>query len=346
MVSISVLLPARNAADTLPAALECVLGQEDFGLDMEVVVADDGSDDATLEIAQLAGYRDPRVRILALPPSGLVNALNSALTKAEGRYIARMDADDLCMPDRLRRQLHHMERHPRLDVVGTGVRMIPETEVSENMHDYVRWQNRLLTHRALVRNLLVESPLTHGTALFRREALERIGGWREVDGPEDLDLWLRGAAAGWRFGKVNRELYLWRDGPDRTSRRDPRLSREGFRRVAMNACAETIPRDRQMLIWGWGRSLEDWDEGMRSRGFRVRSVEVNPRGLRGGGGLPHLPASEKVGCPHITPAARARNGAADLYWILAYGTVKSRLTLQGVLQERGYRAGKHYRFVS
>jgi len=346
MVSISVLLPARDAADTLPAALECVLGQEGFGLDLEVVVADDGSDDDTLEIAQLAGYRDPRVRILALPRSGLVPTLNAALAKAEGRYIARMDADDLCMPDRLRRQIRHMERHPRLDVVGTGVRMIPETEVSANMHAYVRWQNRLLTHRALVRNLLVESPLTHATALFRREALETVSGWRDVDGPEDLDLWLRGAAAGWRFGKVNRELYLWRDGPERTSRRDPRLAREGFRRVAMNACAESIVRDRQLLIWGWGRSLEDWDEGMRSRGFRVRSVEVNPRGLRGGDGLPHLPPSHKVGSPHITPAARARDGASEVYWILAYGTVKSRLTLQAVLQERGFRAGRHYRFVS
>ncbi len=346
MVVISVLLPARNASRTLPEALECILGQEGFGLDLEVIVADDGSEDATLSIAQAAGHRDPRVRILALPPRGLVPALNGALAKAEGRYVARMDADDLCAPDRLARQLRHLERHPGLDVVGTGVSMFPAEEVSPNMQAYLRWQNRLLIHRALERNLLVECPITHATAVFRREALERIGGWRDVDGPEDLDLWLRGAAAGWRMGKVNRPLYHWRERADRTTRVDRRLSREGFRRVALDACAERLPRKGELLVWGWGRSLEDWDEGLRSRGFRVRPVEVNPREVRGGAGLPPPPAPETVAAPRLHPRGGGAPAGDIVHWICAFGTFRSRETVRRALHGKGYLPGRHYCFAS
>ena len=117
MIQVSVLLPARDAASTLPEALDSILLQEGFGLDLEVIVVDDGSRDATLTVAQAAGARDPRVRIVALPPRGLVSALNEALRRARGRFVARMDADDLSAPDRLRALLGHMTRHPGLDPI-------------------------------------------------------------------------------------------------------------------------------------------------------------------------------------------------------------------------------------
>jgi glycosyltransferase involved in cell wall biosynthesis len=343
MVTISVLIPARDAAPYLASSLECILAQDDFGLDLEVVVIDDGSEDDTLSLAQGAGAQDPRVRVVALPRRGISAALNAGLARAEGRYVARMDADDLCPRDRLRAQLRHLERHPGLDVVGTRVRMFPADEVTRNMEAYLGWQNRLLIHRAVVRNLLVECPLTHATAMFRREALEKVGGWREVDGPEDLDLFLRGAEAGWRFGKVNRELYHWREREDRATRIDPRLTRSAFRRVAMDACGRSAPRGTAFLVWGWGRSLEDWDEGLRSRGFRVRSVEVNPRQVRGDGVLPALPEPAQVGPPPFA----GRGGALPArIWLLAYGSARSRRTVQGRMAERGYQPGIHYAPVS
>jgi glycosyltransferase involved in cell wall biosynthesis len=346
MISISVLVPAHNAADTLLDALDCLTGQEGFGNDLEILVADDGSTDQTLTLAQTAGYRDPRIRILGLPRAGLVSTLNAALKRSRGRFIARMDADDLCSEDRLRRQLRYMGRHPQVDVVGTGVRMFPSGSVTPNMERYVSWQNGLLTHRALERNLLVESPLTHATALFRRESLERIGGWREVDGPEDLDLWLRGAAAGWRFGKVNRVLYHWRESPRRVTRTDSRLSREAFRRLAMDAFAANAPRSVLVHLWGWGRSLEDWNEGLRGRGFPVRTLELSPRTVRQGEPLPSLPDPNEVQAFAFSPAVRQATREPRSIWLLAYGTEPSRESLCLRLRKEGYRPGRHYRFVS
>lgn len=345
MTSISVLVPAHNAAETLLEALACLSDQEGFGNDLEILVADDGSTDRTLALAQTAGHRDPRIRILSLPRSGLVRTLNAALERSHGDFIGRMDADDLCSQDRLRRQLRYMDRHPQVDVVGTGVSMFPSRAVSPNMRRYLEWQNSLLTHRALERNLLVESPLTHATALFRRESLERIGGWREGEGPEDLDLWIRGAAAGWRFGKVNRVLYHWRESPRRTTRTDSRLSREAFRKLAMDAFAANAPPRVLVHLWGWGRSVEDWDEGLRGRRIVVRTTEVNPKAVRGGEPLPPLPDPEGVQAFAFSPSVRGEHEPQHI-WLLAYGTEPSRQTLCLRLREHGYRPGHHYRFVS
>jgi glycosyltransferase involved in cell wall biosynthesis len=272
-----------------------------------------------------------------------VAAQNTGLSRARGRYIARMDADDVCEPDRLRRQLARMSRLPRTDVVGTAVRMFPAARVSRTMQSYLDWQNRLLTHRAIVRNLLVESPLTHATALFRREALEAVGGWREVDGPEDLDLWLRGAGAGWRFGKVNRVLYRWREHPDRVTRVDPRLGRDRFRALAIGACAAWIGPARPVRLWGWGDSLRDWAEGLRAHGRAVSEAEVNPRAVRGGERLPRLPAPTAVTAP--LPGAAGPDGGGEA-WVLTYGTAASRTTMGRALHRRGFREGIHFAFAS
>ena len=330
---ISVLLPTHNAEATLPEALACLRSQRGLDARLEIVLADDGSTDRTLAVANNAAAADPRMRVLPLPHRGIAATLNAALAQARGNLVARMDADDLCSADRLSLQLRHLRRHPCLDVVGTGVRMFPPEAVSPNMRAYLAWQNRLLIHRALVRNLLVESPLTHATALFRRDALERIGGWRPVPGPEDVDLWLRGAEAGWRFGKVNRVLYLWREHPARLTRTDPRMSRDAFRRLALDAAARWIPPSTAVVLWGWGESLTAWRAGLESRGARVTALAVNPRRLRGGTETPSLPQA-------------SRTSRGEPTWLLAYGARRSRRTLSLWLARRGARPGIHYRFVS
>ena len=101
---ISVVLPARNAAATLPAALESLAAQslDDF----EVLAVNDGSDDggATRDVIAAFASRDARFRLLDRPPGGIVAALSAGLAAARGRFIARMDADDVCHPRRLELQ--------------------------------------------------------------------------------------------------------------------------------------------------------------------------------------------------------------------------------------------------
>src|SRR5262249_27841997 len=141
---------------------------------------------------------------------GLPAALGLALSLARAPWVARQDADDVSHRSRLERQLAWLADHPDLDGLGTRVRLFPDEATGAGMRRWASWHNSLLTHDAMRRELMIDSPLAHGTAMIRRAALEAVGGWRERGWAEDLDLWVRLFAHGARFGKLDRVLYGWR----------------------------------------------------------------------------------------------------------------------------------------
>lgn len=205
MPRLSVLLPVRDAAPYLTASLAS-LARQSFG-DFEVIAVDDGSTDDSGEMLERAATRDPRVRVIHTPPRGLPAALNTGLEHARGDLIARHDGDDLSHRMRFERQHRYLREHPRTAVVGTRVRLFPDRAYAAGMRRWSDWHNRLLDHDAIANEILIDSPLAHGTAMIRRSWLERIGGWTERDWPEDLDLWLRLLARGARFTKLPHALY-------------------------------------------------------------------------------------------------------------------------------------------
>ncbi|MCS6835605.1 MAG: glycosyltransferase [Anaerolineae bacterium] len=120
MPLISVILPTYNAVTYLPAALDSLLRQT-LG-DFEVVVVDNDSQDGTWEVLQAYANRDSRFRLLRNQQRlNLAHSLNKALDAAQGRYIARMDADDLAIPERFAVQVAHLEAHPQVDVLAMNI---------------------------------------------------------------------------------------------------------------------------------------------------------------------------------------------------------------------------------
>ncbi len=120
MSGVSVVMAVYNAESWLSEAVESVLGQT-FG-DFEFVVIDDGSIDATPEI--LRRFHDPRLRVTRQPQSGQTPALNRALRLSQGALVARMDGDDVALPDRLARQVAFLDAHPDVGLLGTACREI------------------------------------------------------------------------------------------------------------------------------------------------------------------------------------------------------------------------------
>ena len=140
---VSILLPVRDAASTLPECLESIRRQtlEDW----ECLVVDDGSTDGTLSIVRQAAAADPRFRLLAGSAEGLIAALNRGLEECSGQWTARMDGDDLMQRDRLRWQVRSLAENPVLAGVGCHVRMFPRNSLGEGMRGYESWLNRLET---------------------------------------------------------------------------------------------------------------------------------------------------------------------------------------------------------
>jgi glycosyltransferase involved in cell wall biosynthesis len=197
-------MPFRDAADTVQEAAASILAQE--GVDLELVAIDDGSRDDGPARMRAVHAQDRRVVLVQGEGRGIAAALGAGLRQARGRFIARMDADDVALPKRLATQLGAIARDPRLGALGTQV--APLGTCGEGMLRYVAWQNALITPEDHARELFVESPLCHPSVVLRREALDDVGGWREGPWAEDYDLWLRLDARGWTLAKLPSVLLL------------------------------------------------------------------------------------------------------------------------------------------
>lgn len=275
MPLVSILLPLRDAAPWLDASLAS-LARQTFR-DFEIVAVDDGSSDDTPRLLERWRAREPRLVTLRTPPRGLPAALEAARARATGAFLARHDGDDVSRRDRLAAQLGAFARDPGLAVVGCRVRLFPDRAVGAGMRRWAAWHNALLDHDAMEREAWIDSPLCHGTAMIRADALAAVGGWRERGVAEDVDLWLRAFAAGLRFAKLPRALYAWRQRAGSATRRDPRYGRG--RMIALKAESVSgrlgAPETRMQVV-GVGASLETWRVALAATGRAVDTL-VAPR---------------------------------------------------------------------
>ncbi len=312
---VSVVLPVRDGEATLDAALESLRAQTLRRF--EVVVADDGSRDATAEVVRAWERRDERFRLVpagagAAPASaGIVAALRRGLAEARGAYVARMDADDVSHPERLAAQLGLLERRPGLSGCGAGVRYVPAAGVTPRAAEYAAWLNSMTTWEAVAADIFVECPLAHPTFMFRARALGSVGGYRDRGWPEDYDLLLRLWRAGHRFVSVSRVLLDWRDGPGRLSRTHPSYAHAAFRACKVHHLRRSLLAGREgVVVWGAGPTGKSLAVEFKRQGVRVRAfVEVHPRRI--GQAIHGAPvceagaAREFAGALHVGAVARS-----------------------------------------
>ena len=197
---VSVVMAVHDGEPFLRAALDSVLAQT--FRDFELIVVDDGSTDGSASIVR--GLGDPRVRLVSNERNlGLAPSLNRGVAAARGELIARLDADDLALPERLARQVAHMDAHPDVGLLGSWYVEMPAdgtpgaTRRLPTEHWDLRW------------HLCLTCPFVHSTVLWRRALVaERVGGYDEtLVFSEDYDLWRR---IGERLVVANLPAYLVR----------------------------------------------------------------------------------------------------------------------------------------
>lgn len=309
---VSVLIPAYNAAEFIGSALDSVA--EQTYREIWILVIDDGSTDNTFAVVAARAASDPRIEVLRVPHTGLARVLNLGLEHLRTNWVARMDADDLMDPLRIARQLAFAEAHPDTDVIACRVAAFPADMVTEGFRRYLAWQNRSCTHEAIFADLFRESPICHPSVMIRRETILQAGGYREIDGPEDYDLWLRLAAGGARFAKVPETLHRWRIHPGSLSRCDRRYRADAFRKLRWSFLTgylrERFPHmERPVWICGAGRAGRKL-AAMLERGGRnvVGYIDVDPRKIARAG------ASGR-----ILPVAALDNEARNGFFLFTAG---------------------------
>ena len=199
---VSVVMAVYNGEKHLKEAVDSILNQT--FRDFEFIIIDDGSTDSTPAILMHHQEMDDRIHVYHQENRGLIASLNRGCELAQGRYIARMDADDVSLPERLERQVQFLNMHPDIGMLGTWMKVMDSDGV-------VRRTVRLPTTPALIEwSLLFGSCMAHATVMMRRDIIGRLNFYSSVAiHAEDYELWSR-ASLVTHLATIPETLYLYR----------------------------------------------------------------------------------------------------------------------------------------
>lgn len=224
---ISIVLPVYNAGQWIATALSSTLDAAGH-THAEIIIVDDGSTDASAQLVETWAHKADTVRIRLIRQEsnrGIVDTLNRGLDAASGRYIARMDADDVCVPERFVRQLAYLNM-TGADICGSWF-----TEFGQGIPRVVRWPHHEPELKAA---MLFQNTLCHPTVMVKREVFDRYRYREEYRLAEDYDLFAR-ASAEFRMANVPEPLLRYRRHPQQATQTKRDAMEKVTRRVRLQA---------------------------------------------------------------------------------------------------------------
>lgn len=197
---VSVIIPSCNDGPYLKKAIDSILNQTYSNI--EIIVVDSSDDEDTIAI--IKSYKE-KILYFSQPPKGVATALNYGLEQARGEYIARMDADDISLPQRIAIQVDFLEKNLDIDVIGTQCNKINEDGEVIEANDCLYCSDSQIKARIIFENCII-----HPTVMMRSQLVKK--GWRydEKKYAEDLDLWMRMAIKGIKFANLHEHLLFYR----------------------------------------------------------------------------------------------------------------------------------------
>lgn len=328
---VSCLMPVRDGGRYFRDAVASVLNQS--YRNWELVIVDDHSPGG---ISRSALIGSGHIQLVDNDGHGIVDALNTAARYAHGDLLARMDADDIAVRDRLQRQVDYLQGHPEIGIAGGQVTVFCDTTpVGNGYLAYQDWVNSLCTPAQIRREIFIESPIPHPTAVIRRSVFERLGGYRHGLWAEDYDLWLRAYSAGVLMGKPSGIVLHWRDHKNRLSRTSQRYVRARFVRAKSYYMARTVLRNREAVIWGAGPTGRSVFDGLVREGVKVTAfIDIHPRRVGG----------YKRGLS-VLPRHAVRGFAKELI-VCAVGVAAARPQIRNYLRSIGKIEGSDFLFAA
>ncbi len=226
---VSVIMPSYNAETFISESIDSIL-QQSF-TDFELILIDDGSTDRTLDIIKQYAASDARIVVIEKENSGQTDSMNVGIYKSRGQLIARLDNDDIAMPDRLKKQVAYMRRLPDVVLLGTCAFEIDLYGSTIKKDDYPT------NHAHLLNNLKrIKRFFSHSSVMFRSTVVKHIGGYNpRYKIAQDYDLWFRLSEMG-QIACLKEHLVKIRNYPNSSSSRDDGLRIMIFESVAANVC--------------------------------------------------------------------------------------------------------------
>ncbi|MDT8446814.1 MAG: glycosyltransferase family 2 protein [bacterium] len=326
---VSVLITCYQGAPYLAPCLESVLTQSLS--DFELVVIDDGSDDQSPEILRAFAAKDRRVRPFFLPKNtGVPEAANFGLAQLRHPWVARLDADDLMLPERLEAQRALAEETGGL--VGSQVQLIGKT--TRGQREYIAWSNGLLTPEDISRESYRELPLPH-PSWFGPKELFSSQNYRQMSWAEDYDLLMRSLQAGWPVHKVPELLTQKREtGVGLSSWASPYKRPAMFSAKAHFLVRSGLGSERPWWVFGSGPSGRLLAKALLDQGQSVAGFMDNVSGK----------GRRVLGLPvrHLSAEGTELEDLDSAFKLLCIGQPKARKQMIRLLEARGEREGQDW----
>ena len=202
--AVTVLMSVYNGARWLDEAITSVLNQT--FTDFEFIIVDDGSTDQSSAIIRRFQQSDPRVVVISKPNTGLVDSLNCGTRQSHGKYIARMDADDICKPYRLQKQFAFLEAHPQITLVSGAMEYIDE-------EGNIFGRTYPITSPVKIRKKILQAGnvIVYPAVMMRREVVVACGGYSNgMITAQDQHLWMKFLRKGYQLAMVSEPMILYR----------------------------------------------------------------------------------------------------------------------------------------
>ena len=210
---ISVIMGIYNCADTLEEAVNSIINQT--YKNWELIMCDDGSTDNTFDVAMRLSQNDNRIKVIKNDSNkSLAPTLNHCLEYANGEFIARMDGDDICSPDRFEEELSFLKEHPEFAFVSCDMNLFDTDGIFRTIN-YKLYPKR--------EGFLISSQFCHAGVIIRADAIRTVGGYSEslkFMRVEDYDLWINLYSRGFIGANISKPLYSMRDDRNAFKRRN------------------------------------------------------------------------------------------------------------------------------
>ncbi len=241
-ILVSVVMAVYNGEKYLRSAVLSVLGQTH--VKFELLIVEDGSADNSLRILEELQKKDPRIRILRNEENiGLAASLNRAVRQAKGKYIVRMDADDLCFPGRLARQIRYMERHQKIGISYCSALKFQQGKVLREL------DTNDSAPEAIRATMLFFNTIYHNGVIARKEIFEAFAYRAEFDVTEDMALWIQ-ALERYPAARTYRSLLLYRQHEGQVTYRYWKKQQEqvqALRRPALCALLGQVSQQEEII---------------------------------------------------------------------------------------------------
>ncbi len=280
---LSILSPVKNAA---PFLTDCLTsGQNQNFKNWEWIFVDDGSTDGSQEIITQAARLDSRIKLLANKEVGIVPALQTALNHSTGKLISRMDADDVMPANRLQILISALEREAPKTIVTGKVNYFSDKPISKGYQQYQKWLNGVVENQAFYQNIFRECVVASPNWIIAKKELLEIGGFENLNYPEDYDLVFKWYEHGFRLKGIPEVTLNWREHPNRTSRHSEHYQQEAFFKLKINRFIKLTPKKENLQLWGAGKKGRLTAAILRERSIPFSwldwQAEKYPKGIDG-----------------------------------------------------------------